>query len=99
MTLVMPTVHVSEQNVYYNEIILDKELRRFRIKIRSNNYVSQSRSEIELWSDKGWIEVYSIPGELMKTKASYADRTIATAEAFKEDRNKLIRTAKRILGI
>lgn len=98
MAAIMATVHVSEQNVYYNEILLEKEF-GFRIKIRVNNYVFQSSASIEVWSAAGWLEVYSIPGELMKTEASYADKKNAIAGDFKEDRNKLIRTAKRILGI
>lgn len=97
MAAIMATVHVSEQNVYYNEILSDNGY-KFKINIRVNSYVFQSRAKIELWTASGWVDIYTVPGELMKTKASYADRKIATSKAFDEDRAQLLLVAKKVVA-
>lgn len=94
MKTIVQNVHNSNQSWYLDEI-LEIKGKRLHVEIRKNAYVIQSYGKIELWDGNKWNGVHSVPGELLKTSASYVQKGI-TCSSFQDDRAELLRVAKLV---
>lgn len=72
--------------------------KRFRYTVKVDAYKFQSSATAEIWKEEAWSQVHYIPGENIKTVASYVDKGV-TESAFAADINELRRVALAVSGV
>jgi len=85
----------GQQDVTFTEL-LEREGEKFRIKIRSNAYKSQSSAVLEIWSPgaRQWNELVRLdPMEMSTPEGLCYSRELRSEGEFLVDRGTLIRRA------
>lgn len=95
---VIDDVHWLCNQTWTRRRIVSQGQFRLRYTISRNAYASQSDATAEVWDEQGlrWNVVYTIPGVLMATDASYTAKSVPI-EAFDTDLEKLQVVANAII--
>lgn len=99
-TTISKEVYKGSQSLNLTEVVsvlIGKQKHKLKISIKSDSYRQQCYARIKRWTGSAWNEVHRILD--MKTKEGLAyRRPTPQADAFKEDRNELLRVAERVLA-
>lgn len=86
----------TQQGADYEEILRFGGAHMVRVRIHCDHYKHQSNARVEVWNnERGWLEVYSIPGFAMRTELAY--QTNVGWENYSKDREELLRVARYVL--
>ena len=94
-TVILDRTWLGRQSWYRERIVVRSQGRRVRYFIESNAYDFQSYAKVSIWRDDEWHTIHKIPGESMKTKASYVDPRVQPA-TFDDDIAELRRVAAAV---
>ena len=96
-TVILDRTWLGRQSWYRERIVVRSQGRRVRYFIKSDAYDFQSYAKVSIWRDDEWQTIHQIPGERMKTKASYVDPLVQPT-AFDDDIAELRRVATAVTG-
>lgn len=69
---------------------------RVRYTVHVDSYDFQSWAKAEVWKDMAWSAIHKIPGQALKTRASYVDPKVKPS-AFDADITELRSVTKKVL--
>lgn len=99
-TTISKEVYKGSQSLNLTEVVsvlIDGKKHKLRITIKSDSYRQQCFARIKRWTGSTWNEVHRILDMNTPEGLAYR-RPTPTADAFKEDRNELLRVAERVLA-
>lgn len=99
-TTISKEVHKGHQSLTLTEVVsvlIDKDKHKLRVTIKSDSYKQQCYARIKRWTGSAWNEVHHIL-EMKTPEGLCYRRPQPGPDAFKEDRNELLRVAERVLA-
>jgi len=99
-TTISKEVYKGSQSLNFTEVVsvlIGSKKHKLRVTIKSDSYRQQCYARIKRWSGSAWQEIHRVLDMKTKEGLSYR-RPQPGPEAFKEDRDELLRVAERVLA-